>query len=313
MWLAWFSKILGHLRILSWWSPTSQHMRPDTGDSKARSKEGATRICEVQWLCLFPHPPFSFPILRRTQTDFFTWHSTFQKHFWNLCFTILKGAWDWGAYQQQGMTQQWEVVSSQTCLPRGLWEGITSPCVQTRRLGKRGWQPLLTQHLPPLSVSHVCPRSISLSSQTPRVISPCNPFPACSRGSLACLFPVSQLACHLCLSADLSSSRGQQHFGKPSREDGIVAFIYFIHKDDVMKWGCPLHCFVTPKPSLRLVWLCPVGQDQSGSGNRLAVQEQGAQRHPHLCCGLTAWGYKGRYLLCSLYLKAKKATLTYRD
>lgn len=101
----------------------------------------------------------------------------------------------------------------------------------------------------------VCPPSTIPSSQQQSDLS-------LQLGIPHCLFPVSQLAWHLCLSADLSSSRGQHHFGRPLREDGTVAFIHFILKDDVMKWGCPVHCFVTPKPSLRLVWLCAVGWDQ---------------------------------------------------
>lgn len=53
-------------------------MRPDTGDSKRRSKEGTTHICEVQCFIFFLTPLFAFPILRRTRADFFTSTLTFK-------------------------------------------------------------------------------------------------------------------------------------------------------------------------------------------------------------------------------------------
>lgn len=287
-------------------------MTPDTGDSKARSKVEPPKFVKSNGFTFFLTPPFPFPFREElrliSSLPLYLSKALLERLFHHPGRALGSGS--------VSAARGDSAVRSgfQPNLPPTATEGEEPARVCKHGSSVRGDGSCSSHniclHCQSLVCAHTAPPS---AARLPEKISPCNPFPACSTGSLACLFPIWQLAWHLCLSADLSSSRGQEHFGKPLREDGTIAFIHFIHKDDVMKGGFPLHCSVTPKPGLRLVWLCPVGQNHRGTGDRLAVQEQDAQRHPHLCWGLTAWGSKGRYLLCSLYLKAKIATLTYWD
>lgn len=165
---------------------------------------------------------------RENSAWFLHFFTTFQNHFWSHYFTILEGAWDRGVHQQQGVTQQREAVFSYKPASHGRSEqAVISVCVQPRCLGMTKWQPVLVQHLPPPSVSHVCPHSTILSAGgRGEWISPCDPFPAGSKGSLSRLFPISLLAwlrsmssCRLLLLVG-----GNQRFGKPPAEDGTVVF-----------------------------------------------------------------------------------------
>lgn len=123
----------------------------------------------------------------------------FQKLFWNVCFTILEGARDPGVYQQEGVTQQWEVVFSQTCLPRRLCER-EEPARVCKHVGlARGDGSCSSHNICLHCQSLVCPRSTILSSQAPRVDLSLQSFPSVQHriSSLllacltACLAPVS--------------------------------------------------------------------------------------------------------------------------
>lgn len=235
---------------------------------------------------------------RENSAWFLHLHSTFQKHFWSHYFATLEGAWDQGVHQQQGVTQQREAVFGYKPASHGSSEqAVISVRVQSRCLGMTKWQPVLVQHLPPLSVSHVCLHGTILSAGGHREwISPRDPFPSWQQRIP--LLPLPRLTARLapvCVFLQTSAtSRGDQRFGKPPAEDGTVVFYTSYTLYTKMMWWCAVSlCTALSPPNSTSGWFGSVLWDKMavGLGTDWLCRSRMLRDIP--TCGLNVWGCKG--------------------
>jgi len=210
-------------------------MRPGTEDSKVRSKEWATQICEVHWLDLFPHPLFPFPFLGEVSLI-----SSLALYLSKALLEPLlnQPGRDLGSGSASAARGDSAVRSHfrlQTCLPQRLWAGSSQRVHATTsaQRDEMAAAPRATS-ASAVSLSRMPTYHRPLSSKAQGVHLPWQSFPSqqwrIPRLPLlhltACLAPVYG---SLQTSATSSADRC---FGKPLAEDETVVFytLYtFIH------------------------------------------------------------------------------------
>lgn len=221
----------------------------------------------------FSSSPLSFPIPGRIQPDFFTCTLPFKSTSGALTSPASKGPGIGKCISSKGWLSS-EKRFSVTNLPPAVTlsrEQSVYACKHVRSwFTVMKWQLVFVQHLPPLSGSHVSPRStILLAARHREWISPCDPSPAGSKGSLTCLFPISLLAWLWSLSScrPLPLVAGVSALGSLWQKMRLLSFIHCILLYTKMMWWCEVSlCTALSPPNPASGWFGCVLWDKTAVG-----------------------------------------------